>query len=337
MDGLGLLGLTVGRNPYLLVQECLIHEDADEHSAARESWVTRAMVLHEEREVPRQYLRRLLAARLGMHDAWDWGAAPDFRLVESLCDRFSEWLGGKSRLPVKTSPGSAPCLDFMAGVRAFNSRAYDAVAPEFDEHWKDPSPRMIETLLEFMAFAKRAAARSGDGAPGRVLDLGCGPGIYLKYFCEAGLDSTGVDTSAEMLKIARKKIEALPPRSSPLCFDLRQQDAFDLRSFPDGSFDAIWHSALMVHLPRGHAQHVMTGLRRLLRPGGILYISAQAGGDAILRRDGRFFVYYSEDELEAFFRSSGFSILKRWHDTTHKGTCGDRRTKRWINYFLTAP
>ena len=83
----------------------------------------------------------------------------------------------------------------------------------------------------------------------------------------------------------------------------------------------------MVHLPRRFAQATINQLFRILRPGGVLYISAQSGGDAVLRRDGRFFVYYTEAELEAKFQKARFKVHKRWKGQTHKGTCGDRRPR----------
>jgi len=41
------------------------------------------------------------------------------------------------------------------------------------------------------------------GKPGsRVLDLGCGPGDYVNEFSQSGYDTTGIDSSSEMIKQA---------------------------------------------------------------------------------------------------------------------------------------
>ena len=51
-------------------------------------------------------------------------------------------------------------------------------------------------------------ARSA-GSP--ILELGCGTGRILIPMAEAGLEVVGLDASYDMLVIARKKLEALPP------------------------------------------------------------------------------------------------------------------------------
>ena len=137
-----------------------------------------------------------------------------------------------------------------------------------------------------------------------------------------------------MLSFAEERMpKTLPTNGQPA--ELRNQDAFDLSGFEDGSYDAIWFCAVMVHLPRRFAQKTLQQVSRILKSGGIVYVSAQRAGDAVFRREGRFFVYYTAEELEATFQGAGLQVLKRWHDTADKGTCGDKRTKFWLNYFLT--
>ncbi len=41
--------------------------------------------------------------------------------------------------------------------------------------------------------------------PKKILEIGCGPGNYTKIFSEKGYDITGIDTSEEMLEVARGK------------------------------------------------------------------------------------------------------------------------------------
>jgi len=42
--------------------------------------------------------------------------------------------------------------------------------------------------------------------PGRVLDVGCGTGVFLEKAISAGFDASGLDASAEMVSIARGRV-----------------------------------------------------------------------------------------------------------------------------------
>lgn len=63
----------------------------------------------------------------------------------------------------------------------------------------------------FGDFARRAAPgllsllREAGKVEGRVVDLGCGSGIWARALCEAGYDVLGVDISAAMIRLARRR------------------------------------------------------------------------------------------------------------------------------------
>src|SRR5688572_30222331 len=50
----------------------------------------------------------------------------------------------------------------------------------------------------------KLAGRLPAGA--RVLDIGCGPGQFSQYLMDRGFIVEGIDTSEEMLRIAREKV-----------------------------------------------------------------------------------------------------------------------------------
>jgi SAM-dependent methyltransferase len=45
-------------------------------------------------------------------------------------------------------------------------------------------------------------------APCRILDVGCGTGVFLEKAIEAGFDAIGLDASAEMISIASRRVGA---------------------------------------------------------------------------------------------------------------------------------
>ena len=96
-----------------------------------------------------------------------------------------------------------------------------------------------------------------EGAPGRVLEVGCGPGEFaLRVAAETGADVVAVDISPRMVELARD-----------IGVDARLGDVQAL-PFPDNSFDVAVAGWMLYHvpdLPRGIAE-----LARVLRPGGRL-------------------------------------------------------------------
>lgn len=103
-------------------------------------------------------------------------------------------------------------------------------------------------------------------APGDpVLDLGCGYGRVLHDLQRAGFSSlTGVDSSRGMLARAR----TLVPQASLL---LAEQYPLPL---PDASFQcAILFAVLSCHPTDAAHEAIVEEVYRLLRPGGIVYVS----------------------------------------------------------------
>jgi SAM-dependent methyltransferase len=84
-----------------------------------------------------------------------------------------------------------------------------------------------------LAFAieKETLHRVWTPRPGqRLLEVGCGGGLFTEWFSEQGLQVTGLDPSVPMLNLARLR---LPSRVS-----LERGYAEDL-PFPDNSFDVV--------------------------------------------------------------------------------------------------
>lgn len=98
----------------------------------------------------------------------------------------------------------------------------------------------------------------------RVVDIGCGGGIYSKAWAKHGAASvTGVDFSSAMLKTAQKQC-ADEPRISFV-----QGDALQT-GLPDASVDIVFARALIHHLD--DLNGFFSEGKRLLAPGGICII-----------------------------------------------------------------
>jgi ubiquinone/menaquinone biosynthesis C-methylase UbiE len=162
---------------------------------------------------------------------------------------------------------------------------------------------------------RRFAARLAVGA--RVLDVGCGPAHDTAGLRDLGLRAIGFDRSRGMLALARS--HQLPL----LLGDMRQ---LPLRA---GALDGLWVCASFLHIPKPDAPVVLRELRRVLQPGGVLFISIKRGQGQrwIAHGSGgqRFFVFYQEDELDTLLTAAGFTVRESWLDADHLG-----RPEPWI-------
>ena len=116
----------------------------------------------------------------------------------------------------------------------------------------------------------------------RVLDYGCGYGRILAELARAGYQNVvGVDFSAAMLARCRREF----PRMS-----LIRNDGHTL-PFESETLDAVLLFATLTCIPQNEAQlSLIAEVERILRPGGLLYIS-----DLLLNEDPRNRERYERD------------------------------------------
>lgn len=119
--------------------------------------------------------------------------------------------------------------------------------------WEHQSPRF--DLVSWVLRISGIEAASAD----RVLDVGCGNGIYLRQLQTRGVAAVGCDVSFGMLVAARKATD------SRQILVLTDAQALP---FADSSFDVILAPHMLYHVP--DRQRALAELRRVLRPGGRL-------------------------------------------------------------------
>ncbi|GAA1255151.1 methyltransferase domain-containing protein [Pseudonocardia aurantiaca] len=140
-------------------------------------------------------------------------------------------------------------------------------------------------------YSAREAGRLGDQADtlaallhtgtaypagSRVLEVGCGVGAQTVHLVRAspGVHLTAVDVSAASLAEARARVTGAAPGADVVW---RAADLFDL-PFPDASFDHLFVCFVLEHLADPH--RALTGLRRVLRPGGTITVIEGDHGSA---------------------------------------------------------
>src|SRR5579859_1052695 len=101
-------------------------------------------------------------------------------------------------------------------------------------------------------------------AAGDTLEVAIGTGLNLPLY-PPGIRLTGIDLSAAMLAIARRRAQQLGR-----AVDLREADAHAL-PFPGAAFDTVVCTFSLCAIPDEH--QAVSEMTRVLRPGGLLLLA----------------------------------------------------------------
>ena len=134
-----------------------------------------------------------------------------------------------------------------------------------------------------------------------LLDLGTGTGRMLAIMADRAERCVGIDSSREMLAVARANLEAAGKRN----WQVRHGDLYQL-PFPGGSFDvAVIHQVL--HYLEDPAE-ALAEAARVLRPGGRLLVADFGPHDvASLREEhAHRWLGFSDEQVGDWLRECGF-------------------------------
>ena len=113
-----------------------------------------------------------------------------------------------------------------------------------------------------------------DGDGRRLLDFGCGNGLFLDIAHERGFDCHGVDLAADAVEAARRKPSgAHAYHGSPA----------EVPEIAAGGFDVITMWSVLAHLPQPVED--VTMLRSLLAPDGVLLVLTVNADSLKLKRE----------------------------------------------------
>lgn len=165
-------------------------------------------------------------------------------------------------------------------------------------------PLVESAVKQFRNARKKRIERHIKG--GRLLDVGCGRGLFLRVMRSGGWSVAGVEFSEESAADAAGS-DGFPVVSGPP----------DQWGFPDGSFDVVTMNHVLEHVP-GPADHV-GGCARLLKAGGILVVAvpnlsslqASFGGGNWFHLDVPHHLHhFSEGGLRRLLENRGFAVIK---------------------------
>lgn len=190
----------------------------------------------------------------------------------------------------------------MAGGTSAVARAYARRAGEYAD--------LFGSMAAVHPSDRQLVESWADGAPGRLLDAGCGPGHWTHHLAARGHAVRGVDLVPELLERARAAYPGVPFAEGTI-------DALDE---PDAALGGVlaWYST--IHHPPQRIGVPVAELARVLRPGGTALLGYFAGGTRVERFDHAVAPAYRwpEEELGAVLRAHGFEVLES-HRRTGRG------------------
>lgn len=142
--------------------------------------------------------------------------------------------------------------------------------------------------------------------PGRVLELGCGPGRNALFLAGLGFEVDAVDLSPAAVAWAQERAE----RDGVSGVRFRCADVFSAEAALTGPYDLVYDSGCFHHLPPHRRISYLALLERVLAPGGLFGLACFAAGhmgaeqpDEELYRDGALHggLAYSAEALRHIF------------------------------------
>ena len=177
----------------------------------------------------------------------------------------------------------------MSAPKIFAPEYYGRMRALEDASWWNAGMRNL---------AERMLRSVGLPSNGMLLDVGCGSGQTMSWFRPGGpVEYPGLDLSREGIRAARAGGERRVLGGSALYLPL-----------PDACIDAVITLDVLQHLPLGGGDvQALTEIRRVLRPGGALFV----------RTNAQAFPHSQDD--------AGYNST-----STPPGNCGGS-SKRWVS------
>jgi SAM-dependent methyltransferase len=148
------------------------------------------------------------------------------------------------------------------GLVFLHPQPSEAFLAEHYQHYLpvgEPERAAWQRLMQPVTAWSVALLKERYARPGRLLDVGCGHGFFLKAMAERGWQVEGIEISASGRDYARHvlglKVSA---------------QALPRADLADGQFDVITLFYVIEHLANPRA--VLAEVRRLLRPGGLVLL-----------------------------------------------------------------
>jgi len=103
---------------------------------------------------------------------------------------------------------------------------------------------------------------------GRVIDYGCGPGYLLNLLAEKNIELHGADFSTEAVNLVNQRLSGKPRWNG-----VKLIRTIPSPELPDATFDLATCVETIEHLPDEPLEEALSQLRRIVKPGGYLFLT----------------------------------------------------------------
>ncbi len=216
--------------------------------------------------------------------------------------------GGAATRPVPSPADLSRFYGFRA-YRASDGGRFNALAEKAVGWARDARRRRIERLA---------------GRRGRLLDVGCGRGLFLRRMRRAGWEVAGVEVDPATARSLSEAYGLDVRAGAPGCW-----------GFPDESFDVATFHHVLEHVPQ--PRDMVARCRRLLRDGGLLVaavpnrdsLQAAFGREMWLHLDVPFHLHhFTASGLARLLEASGFQVVRTRHLDVEQNVFG------WVQTLL---
>jgi 2-polyprenyl-3-methyl-5-hydroxy-6-metoxy-1,4-benzoquinol methylase len=167
------------------------------------------------------------------------------------------------------TPSSEETTESKNESSDFRSRVYSTYVSDFKQA-SFPSHRRVARQYQFWDRKMLPFLKSLDESS-RILELGCGPGLFLQYLKSRGFSSSeGIDLSAEQIEVARSMGLGESARVGDVMAELS-------KNVVGQKYDAIVAIDIVEHFERAEVDALISLICQNLRPGGVCIIQTVNG------------------------------------------------------------
>ncbi|HZK75553.1 MAG TPA: class I SAM-dependent methyltransferase [Candidatus Kapabacteria bacterium] len=190
-------------------------------------------------------------------------------------------------------------IDYVKDVRDFSDLKHGASKKHYSlDDWD------LETILELLKKKDETRYPIPDTRP-KLLEIGCGTGVFLAKAREHGFECAGLELSSYAAEFVRKM--GIPVETKSI----------EEADFAEHSWDAIVMREVIEHLP--HPMESLKTIHKWLKPGGVLFM-ATGNYDSPERKlrgaewfyfmpEGHLY-YFSNRTMAKYLRKAGFRTVR---------------------------